>query len=180
MDPECAVGAAVAVLSGGGDVVYLFNHFQNAGWPPADYQRRLKAFSSLTELCKLPRRHVVTHREVVVPGENYRAPLPATGRELSFQLPLGPTPPADWRAEAIIEMAANDGHFENPRVSMNNVAAELAKAESLENRNRLLTFSIPTGALPGKSSDTINVTAAAEESIKLLGVEVRIFPATGQ
>jgi hypothetical protein len=180
MDPECAVGAAVAVLSGGGDVVYLFNHFQNSGWSRADYQRRLKAFSSLAELCKLPRRHVVTHREVVVPGENYRAPLPATGRELSFHLPLGPTPPADWRAEAMIEMAPNDGHFENPHVFVNDVAAEFAKAQSLENRNRLLTFSIPTGALPGKSSDTINVTAAAEESIKLLGVEVRIFPATGQ
>lgn len=158
----------------------VFNHFQNSGWSRADYQRRLKAFSSLAELCKLPRRHVVTHREVVVPGENYRAPLPATGRELSFHLPLGPTPPADRRAEAMIEMAPNDGHFENPRVFVNDVAAEFAKAQSLENRNRLLTFSIPTGALPGKSSDTINVTAAAEESIKLLGVEVRIFPATGQ
>jgi hypothetical protein len=178
MDPECAVGAAVAVLSGGGDVVYLFNHFQNAGWRLADYQRRLNAFSSLTELCELPRRHVVTHREVVLPGEDYRAPLPVTGRELSFHLPLGPTPPADWRAEVLIDFAPHDGHFQNPSVSVNHVAAEFAKAQSLESGNHRLTFSIPTSALPGKNSDTINVTAAEGGSIELLGVEVRIFPAT--
>jgi hypothetical protein len=176
MDPECAAGAAVAVLSDGGAVVYLFNHFQNSGWPLADYQRRLKAFSSLSELCKLPRRHVVTHREVVVPGENHRAPLPATGRELSFHLQLGPTPPADWQAEAIIEVAPKDGHSEYPSVSVNDVAAEFGAAQSLENGNRLLMYSIPRNALPGENRDGIEVTAAREESITVLGVEVRIFP----
>jgi hypothetical protein len=161
-------------------VVYLFNHFQNSGWPLADYQRRLKAFSSLAELCKLPRRHLVTHREVVVPGEDYRAPLPATGRELSFHLPLGPTPPADWRAQAIVEVASQGGETDVPGVSVNGVATELDNAKRLENGTRLLTYSIPNNALPGKSSDTISVTAAAGESIKLLGVEVSIFPATAQ
>lgn len=157
----------------------LFNHFQNAGWPLADYQRRLKAFSSLAELCKLPRRHVVTHREVVVPGEDYRAPLPVTGRELSFYLPLGPTPAADWRAEAIIEVAPQNGNSDAPCVSVNDVATELDIGETLQNGNRLLTYSIPTKGLPGKNSDTIQVTAAGERPIRLFGVEVKIFPAPG-
>ncbi|NQT11685.1 MAG: hypothetical protein HQ582_02980 [Planctomycetes bacterium] len=180
MDPECAVGAAVAVLSGGGDVVYLFNHFQNAGWPHADYQRRLKAFASLADLCKLPRRHVVTHREVVVPGEDYSAPLPATGRKLSFNLPLGTTPAAGWQAEAIIEVASRGEDPGIPGVSVNDVAAELSNARSLDNGNRLLTYSIPTSALPGKNRDTIDVTAAGEKPMTLLGVEARVFPATGR
>ncbi len=177
MDPECAVGAAVAVLSGGGDVVYLFNYFQNAGWPKPEYQRRLKALASLAESCTLPRRHVVTHREVLVPGEDYRAPLPATGRMLSFNLPLGPTPPADWQAEAIIEMTPQDENAGAPQVRVNEVAAGFSNARSLDNGNRLLTYSIPLNALPGKNSDTIQVTAAAEASIQVLGVEVRISPA---
>ena len=61
-------------------------------------------------------------------------------------------------------------------VTVNDVAARFANARSLENGNRLLTYSIPSSALPGRSSDTIRV-AAAERPIQLLGVEVRISPA---
>lgn len=177
MDPECAAGAAVAVLSGGGDAVYLFNYFQNAGWPKAEYQRRLQAFDSLGKLCMLPRRHVVTHREVVVPGEDYRPPLPAAGSELSFRLPLGPTPPDDWQAQAMIETGPVQGDSDSPRVCVNEVAAELAGVQNLKNGNRLLTFSIPRNALPGKNSDVIKVTAAGSTPFRLQGVEVRICPA---
>jgi hypothetical protein len=122
---------------------------------------------------------VVTHREVVVPGEDYRAPLPATGRELSFHLPLGPKPAADWRAEAIIEVAPQDGNSDAPSVSVNDVATELDIGKTLQNGNRLLTYSIATKGLPGKNSDTIQVTAAGERPIRLFGVEVKISPAPG-
>ena len=176
LDPECAVGAAVAILAGGGDVVYLFNHFQNGRWPIPEYQRRLKAFTSLDELCKLPRRHVVTHREVLVPGENYRAPLPASGRELSFSLPLGPSPHAGWQAEAIIELAARNGKNGTPAVCVNGVPTTLIKTDALKNKNQVLTYSIPLKALAGENRDRITVTAAGKEPIKVLGVEVRIFP----
>ena len=37
-DPEYAAGAAVSVLSSGGDVVYLFNYFQNGPWSDPGYQ----------------------------------------------------------------------------------------------------------------------------------------------
>jgi hypothetical protein len=119
---------------------------------------------------------VVTHREVLVPGEDYRAPLPAAGSRLSFHLPLGPTPPADWQAEAIIEMRPQDENAGAPSVRVNEVAAGLSNARSLDNGNRLLTYSIPRSGLPGKNSDTIQVTAT-EVTIQLLGVEVRISPA---
>jgi hypothetical protein len=59
-DPEYAAGAAVSVLSSGGDVVYLFNYFQSGGWSHPGYQHLLNAFSSLEMLGKLPRRHAVT------------------------------------------------------------------------------------------------------------------------
>ncbi len=118
----------------------------------------------------------MTHREVVVPGEYYRAPLPATGRVLSFQLPLGPTPPDDWNAQAIVELASRDGNPDILSVTVNDIAAEFDHAQRLENGNRLLTYSIPTAAVPGESRDTIRVTATGTGSITVLDVEVRIFP----
>ncbi len=58
---------------------------------------------------RLPRRHAVTYRDVLVPGDAYRPPLPASGNELSFTLPLGLAPPAEWQVEATIEVLAAPG-----------------------------------------------------------------------
>jgi len=170
---EEAAGAAVAVLSGGADAVYLFNYFQDRhpGWPIPEYQRVLTTFSSLDALSRLPRRHAVTYRDVLVPGETYRPPLPASGKELSFTLPLGPTPPAGWLAEATIEVAAPGGAAVSAIVSVNGVAGTLRGDEAL-NGSRLLTYSIPLEALPGRNTDTITVKAA--EAIEVLRVEVRL------
>ena len=84
--PEEAAGAAVAILADGADAVYLFNYFQNThpGWPLPEYQRTLQSLSSLAALAKRPRRHAVTYRDITLPVENYRAPLPASGTRLSF------------------------------------------------------------------------------------------------
>lgn len=169
---EQAHGAAVAVLSGGADVVYLFNYFQGRK-PVAEYQSWLKPFASLDELAKLPRVHAVTYRDVTALDESYRAPLPASGKDLSFALPLGPTPPTGRRAEAMIEVA---GQGSAPALSVNRVAGELRNTETLQNGNRLLTYAIPVSALPGKNSDTIAVTAAGDGPVKVLKVEVRLCP----
>ena len=177
VDTEYAAGAAVSVLAGGADVVYLFNYFQHGlPWPIAEYQRTLKAFSSLDEVCKLPRRHGVTYRDVVVPGEVYRAPLPASGRDLSFDLPLGPKPAAGWQAEATIEIAGQTD--DAPALAVNGVAATLGSKELLESGNRVVTYSVPLSALPGRNSDTIAVSAAG--GIKVTRVEVRIAPPDGR
>ena len=176
-DPEYAAAAAVSVLSGGGDVVYLFNHFQSGRWSDPGYQPLLNAFSSLEELRKLPRRHAVTYREVVVPGEGYRPPLPANGTALSFNLPLGPTPLAGSQAEAIIEVAAQDVNGDAPAVSVNGVAGKMQSNEAMPNGNRLLTYAVPPSALPGQNKDTIVITAAEQRSIRVFRVEVRLHPA---
>ena len=178
MDPECAVGAAVAVLSGGADVVYLFNHFQNGRWPRAEYQSRLKAFASLAELCTLPRRHVVTQREIVVPGAEYQPPLPAKGNALSFALPLGPAPPVDWLAEAIINVEGQT--TETPTVSVNGVACALLRTEALDGGTSALTYAIAANALTGANSDMISIATAAPNPITVTGVEVRFAPPEGR
>jgi hypothetical protein len=175
-DTECAAGAAVSVLSGGGDVVYLFNYFQNGLWPDPGYQPLLNAFSSLDEVRKLPRRHAVTYRQVVVPGEDYRAPLPASGRALSFRLPLGPTPPTGWQAEATIDVAPGEVARDAPTLSVNGVAGRIHGNEVLPDGNRRLTYSISLNALPGRNEDSIMVTAAGRIAIKVFRVELRLHP----
>ncbi len=139
-----ATGAAVSVLSGGADAVYLFNYFQDGhpGWSVADYQRTLRAFSSLDELSRRPRRQAVTYRDVTVPGEAYQPPLPASGKELSFELPLRPAALTDWHFTASIELAALTSNTAQPAVSVGGTAGELHGEQTLENGNRLLSYSI--------------------------------------
>jgi len=175
---EEAAGAAVAVLSNGADVVYLFNYFQHGHpqWPISEYQRMLRSFSSLDQLLTLPRRHAITGRDVVIPGADYRAPLPASGTRLPFALPLGPAPPTGWQAEATIEIAGKNANHAPPAVSINGVAGELGGDEPATGGNRLLRYAIPLGALPGQNQDTIVVTAAGQDEIKVLRVEVRLQP----
>jgi len=173
MVPEDAIGAAVSVLSRGGDVVYLFNYFQHCRWPRAEYQRVLKTMSSLDELLKQPRRHVVTFRQVAVPGKVCRVPLPATGRTLSFDLPLGPKPGAGWQAELQLGLAVEKTAPESPAASVNGVQCGLRNSEKLEDGSLLLTYSVPLDALPGRNSDVISVKAVGQSPVKVLRVEVR-------
>ena len=171
---EDATGAAVAVLSGGADVVYLFNYFQHGHpkWPLPQYQRTLKSFSSLDSLLAQPRRHAVTGRDVTVPGSDYRPPLPARGTQLAFSLPLGPKPPADWRVEAIVEIVGADVHA--PSISVNGTAGVCGPGASVSARNRQFTYAVPPGALSGANHDTIIVSA--DVPITLVRIEVRVIP----
>jgi len=173
---EEAAGAAVAVLSGGADVVYLFNYFQHGhpGWPIPEYQHTLKAFSSLAELLKLPRRHAVTYRDVTLPGEDYRAPLPASGTSLSFALPLGPAPAAGWKVEATVEVEAQGSGDALPAVFINGVAGTLCKSKSAPGGARLVRHGFPVTALSGKGCDVLVVKADGAAPVKVQRVEVSI------
>ncbi len=175
---EEAAGAAVAVLSGGADVIYLFNYFQHGHpkWPVPEYQRQLKAFASLEELRKLPRRHAVTFRDVTVPGENYRAPLPASGTNLSFALPLGPVPGDGWKVEVTIEVAAEDGKDVFPTVAVNGVVGKLLRSETMRKESRQLIYALSPTALLNKGFDVITVAAVGMDPVTVQRVEIGLFP----
>ena len=173
---EEAAGAAVAVLSGGADAAYLFNYFQHGhpGWPVPEYQRTLRAFSSMDELQKLPRRHAVTYRDVTLPDEVYRAPLPASGMQLSFALPLGPVPAAGWKLETSVEIAAAGSGDALPGVFVNGVAGAFCRSETVKSGGRLVTHEYPVNALSGKGRDVIVVKAGGAVLVKVQRVEVSI------
>ncbi len=180
--PEEAAGAAVAILSEGADAVYVFNYFQNThpGWPLAEYQRTLRSLSSLSELVKRPRRHAVTYRDVTFPAEKYQAPLPASGAQLSFSLPLGPAPAAGWRIETVIEVAAPAPESRLPGVSLNGVAGRLLRSEALKSGSRVAVHAFPPAALSGKNRGVITVTAAAAEPVTVQRVEVLLCAESGR
>ena len=175
---EEATGAAVAVLCGGADVVYLFNYFQHGHpkWPIPEYQRTLKSLSSLDALLKLPRRHAVTFRDVTVPGETYRAPLPASGKQLSFTLPLGPAPSPGWQAEATVGIAGLRAVDAPPTVSVNGTAGKLQSSKPETTKDRLLTYAFPLTALRGTNRDAVTVAATGNVPVNVLRVEVSMRP----
>ncbi len=173
-----ASGAAVAVLSGGADAVYLFNYFQNGspGWPLPEYQRTLKSCSSMTELLKLPRRHAVTYRDVTFLGEDYHAPLPASGTHLSFELPLGPVLGEGWQIESQIEVAASTAEDTLPSVCLNGIVGKLLRDETLKNGNRVVINVFPRTALSGKMREVLAVRAVGNDPVKVARVEIAICP----
>lgn len=175
---EMATGAAVAVLSGGADAVYLFNYFQHGhpGWAPAKYQSALNSFSSLEKLLKLPRCHAVTYRDVMIPGEDYRSPLPATGTQLSFELPLGPLPDEGWQVEVRVEMAGAAGDGGLPNLRLNGVEGESSRNETLKNGNRWIVSVFSREALVGKKRHIVDVKAVNDKPLKIERVEITVAP----
>ena len=126
MTPELAAGAAMAVLAAGSDHVYLFNYFAKGHldslWTSEAFERTLRAMSSLEALDGLPRRHAVTFRDIVAPGEPGESLLPAGGAVGTFRLQTGPKP-AGRRVRVLLELeATEDGEPAAPELRVNGVA----------------------------------------------------------
>ena len=176
--PEHAAGAATGVLNAGADAVYLFNYFGSlagsAQWQPDKYRTTLRAMSSLEAVSALPRRHAVTWRDITGPQEAYRAPLPAEGESLSFQLATGPRPAEG--AQVMLRVQTADSPV-TPTAAVNDIPCELPE-RTVHGERIVLRYRVPPEALPGKRRDTI--TLRADQAVKVLEVEMRIAPAGAQ
>lgn len=122
-----AAGAAATVLAGGADAVYLFNYFPgiigSSGWTREGYVKTLKAMNSLETLRKLPRRYLVTYRDILGPHEAYQPPLPAEGTTLAFELPM-------LASEAgRVELTLAEAGQKAPVVTVNGVEARFVGRE---------------------------------------------------
>lgn len=173
VSPEQATGAATAVLAAGADAVYLFNYYpsQHPPWRKGEYVDTLRAMSTLANLARLPRRHVMTYRDIIGPGEKYKAPLPVEGASLSFRLPTGPKPPDTWQAELFLGFdpaPAANGTF--PRVSVNDQPCEVRQGA-------VVPYRIPIAALTGSGSEHIAVVSPDGAPLRVVHVEVRLAPA---
>jgi len=143
MSPELATGAAMAVLAEGADFVYLFNYFLKGHlanvWETDEFNRVLKAMASLETLNQLPRRHAVTYRDVLAPGETPDQPLPATSTLCTFRLQTGPKP-VGRKVEALVELQTK---ATPPALRVNGVLCGAPRSE----KDMVMLYAVPEEAL---------------------------------
>ncbi len=176
LTPELATGAAVSVLSQGADAVYLFNFFQSGhpAWPRPVYQNTLKAMASLDSLLKLPRCVAVTYRDITAPGEKYRPPLPAEGKEVLFPIRLGPIPDNRWPCELLIGLVPPQGPASPaPTASVNGTPCRV-RSDTTQDGLRLVSFSVPTTALTRSESHQVKLASNDQNALTILRVEMSL------
>jgi hypothetical protein len=177
--PELAAGAAVSVLSRGADAVYLFNFFQSGLWSRPVYQNTLKSMASLDSLLKLPRCVGITYRDITAPGEKYQPPLPATGKEAVFSMPLGPIPDNRRPCELLIGLAPSQGAAAPaPTASVNGKPCEV-RSDATKDGLRLLSFSVPAAALTGAESHQIKLASKDQSTLTIRRVEMSLREPSG-
>ena len=179
MTPELAIGLAASVLHDGGDFVYLFNYFQDGhpGWSRSVYQATLRAMTSLATLQALPRHHAITYRDIIGPNESYRPPLPVTGKELSWTMATGPTPPADWVCELVIETsAAADDSGAKLKVTVEDAGCSFLRVKETGEGKRVVEFAVPTAALRGTGHSVISIRSTTGQELTVTRVEMHFHP----
>ena len=114
------------------------------------------------------------------PGEDYRAPLPATGREIVFPMDFGPVPDNRWPCELSIEFSAPQG---SPASLIAHVDARRQGVRGLprredERRASLGFVSRACGGTHGRGSHEIKVAGKAEGVLTIWRVEASLKPAS--
>ena len=179
--PETSAGAAMAVLYGGADHVYLFNHFydmagQRTGmWTQAAAETYLRAMAAIETLAPLPRRHLLTYRDTRAPGEASNETLPQTSMLATFRLATGPRP-AGRLVSVVLGFALPQDkavHFAPPRVRVNSVLCTAIP----QVQGSTVTYPAPAEA-PGDEVHVIEVESATDRPFTVNWVEISIGPAT--
>jgi hypothetical protein len=168
--PELATGAALSVLAGGADAVYLFNYFQDCTWPLPIYQQTLRSMTSLEGIIDRPRAVQITFRDVTAPGEDYRPLVPATGKELVFPLKLGPLPNAPRRCELLIGLAPSAAA---PAAAVNGKPCEVCH-DTVKEGVRLVSYTVPMAALAGIETHQIKVSSKDHNALTIQHVEMSL------
>ena len=172
MPADLATGAAMAVLKGGADAVYLFNYFADGHglvkqWGAERYNQILRAMGSIETLDKLPRRHAVTYRDVRAPGEPADGPLPATGTVRAFRIQTGPKPSPQRKVEVLFEL--KDPPAKPPKARVNGfLCPDPPKGEG-----KAFIYAVPAEALADEAH-VVEVEAADGKPITVLRVEFAV------
>jgi hypothetical protein len=170
MPPDLAAGAAMAVLRGGADFVYLFNYFADmhlgGQWTRDQYNNTLKAMGSLEALDALPRRHAVTYRDIRALGEASDYPLPASGGILGFRLQTGPRP-TGRKVEALIEVSAEETPA--PELRVNSILCPAPAKQG----DTVFVYAVPAEAL-AEEEHVVEATAAEGKPLTIVRVEFAV------
>jgi hypothetical protein len=192
-DLAAKAGFAAAMLHRGADGTYWMNHeappkfdrFVGKDIPYRDFVGRIG--QSLDELCKQPRRIVVTYPDVCPPGEKPPQQLPCAvtaAQTASINLYVGPASRHDDKVEVYVLTADKQGGTANPpqlRVRIN--GRDCAGQPSKYRDNALqvgtpVSFVLPADAVkPGNNILEFQLATADHSPTKLIWVEMNIVPA---
>jgi hypothetical protein len=192
-DLAAKAGFAAAMLHRGADGTYWMNHeappkfdrFVGKDIPYRDFVGRIG--QSLDELCKQPRRIVVTYPDVCPPGEKPPQQLPCAvtaAQTASINLYVGPAPRHDDKVEVYVLTADTQSGTANPpqlRVRIN--GRDCAGQPSKHRDNALqagtpVSFVLPADAVkPGANILEFQLAAMDQPATKLIWVEMNIVPA---
>ena len=190
MTPELAAGAAMAILHGGADLVYLYNYhpgrtdinkFWSAevarDWGGAErYRTVIRSMQAEASLDRLPRISAVTYRDIRAPGEPADNALPAVGRKqdmpwptgCAFRLATGPKPVAR-QVDLTIEVAPGAAPPEKLRVFVNSV--ECQPRPGL--RGLIYTYSVPDEILQDEAQ-VVEVQPRGDAAFTIVRLEMAI------
>jgi hypothetical protein len=180
VSPALAIGAATSVLSQGADAVYLFNYFPGT-FPPPAYQGTLQAMVSLESVQKLPRRVGVTYCDITAPGERYLPPLPATGKDATFRIRLGPVLDRHWLCDVVLGIAFAPGTVGSAlSVRVNGTPCQFLSEEPSKGELRLTSFRVPASALKSTEVHEVKVASQEQAPVSIRQVEMFLRPPARQ
>jgi len=176
MTPELAVGAATAVLAGGAGHVYLFNYFAKGHldnlWTRESFNRTLSAMGSLQALDEVPRRHAITFRDIMAPGEPGESLLPVGGAVATFRLQTGPKPEGR-KVHVVLELEEKgDAEPAAPDVRVNSVPCPTPRRQT----RCVVIYAVPEEAL----AEGETVIEAFGAGAAIVRVEVVVAGATAR
>lgn len=184
MTPELAAGAAMNVLHGGADQVYLFNYFPSghslvSDWGWDTINGVLRAMQSATEIAKRKRAHAITFHDVRAPGEPADNAFPATDSREDFQWPpgcafrvqTGAQPETGRRvglwiefADALPEPSAIKVYFNSRLIAMAGLPT-----------GALIAYEVPSEAMEAEAQ-VVELVAGIDVRFRVVRLEIVIDP----
>ena len=194
MTPELTAGAAMAVLHGGADFVYLYNYHPGRSglamkwastlaqdWGGGCYRATIRALRSEDSLDILARTHAVTYRDLRAPGEPADNALPAIGSKqdmpwptgCAFRLATGPRPVA--RPALLTLEFASGSAPDQVRVFVNSVECRprLPAATAAKVGGLISTYSVPDHILLD-DAQVVEVQPRGNAAFTVVRVELAI------
>lgn len=176
---ELATGAAMSVLHGGADQVYLFNYFPSGhgltkDWGAETIDRVFRAMRSADALKKLPRRHAITFRDTRSPGEPLDNALPATDLQVDMPSPSGCAlrintgPKPEGRAvDLLLEFTPEGADPASLKIYVNSMRCEFAEVSAAG----LARYAVPCELLEDESQ-VIDVIGGGPKAFTIVRVEM--------
>ena len=175
-------GFVAASLHRGADQIYLFNFMDSQTRPVslADYRTLLAEGATLSDVVRLPRRHIVAFRDVVPDGFPNDIVLPAEAFPgVRFRLYTGPAP-TSGRVELIVALAEREGVTQATLAARVNDTKCTALGDFSDpgqfNGVRAMRFECPLGRVRAGYNEFEVKQSGDDPSQQLVWAEVRLVP----